>query len=376
MALSFPTPLDRAATDQLRYFKPLRAAISVAVILAAGSALVLWGWFDLRHARAVLEGAILTLVLVFLTVRIFLPRTLVADGASIRWTIQGRGPAREARQAEVRAIRFLTTTGPGRQRYYFVNRDGAALLWVDRFSAQQMHSFANYLGVDVSPVDTPPPVEAETDAVDERWRAVGRKRAQVGAFATVGLLGLAMTIFLAVVAFRSVSEWSAYQRGGVCTQPPSDPLSCRLEATATVTAVQQSRGWTGVHLSFSQDTLAGGDHRSVFEWLLPGTHPQPAPVAGQAATVEVFNGSDVTAVNGAQTRDYQTMKSNATWWYVLVPIIIPIVMGWFAYGSWKSDVTGFERSEGSRRKTRRRQSPVWLRPLARLGGRLWMAWVG
>ena len=163
---------------------------------------------DARDGRTVLEGTILTLALLFLTARVFLPRTLSADGREIRWTIRLRPPSRSAPRAQVRAIQFLTTTGPGRQRHYFVNSDGEALLWVDRFTPREMLSFANSLGVQIRAVETPPPVEEAIDAASARWRAVGRRRAQVATFAVVGLIGLALTIFLAVVALRSVNEWS------------------------------------------------------------------------------------------------------------------------------------------------------------------------
>jgi len=379
VALSFPAPDYRSATDHLHYFKPFRAVISMVVILAVGAALIRWGWFDARDAKTVLEGTILTLALIFLTARVFLPRTLSADGREIRWTIRLRPPSRSAPRAQVRAIQFLATTGPGRQRYYFVNGDGEALLWVDRFTTAEMLSFANYLGVQIRPVETAPPIEEATDPANERWRAVGRRRAQVAAFAVVGLIGLALTIFLAVVALRSVSEWSAYQRAGTCTDPPSDPLACRLETTATLTAVKPNQSWIGVDLRFSQDLLATGDHRSAFVWLPPGSHPQPVLAAGKTVTAEVFNRNYITALNGAYTRDYQTMKSNATWWYAAVPAIIPIVMGFLAYASSRGDVSGYVESDEERTKRKRSKRvswPRWLRPVDRAGSRLWIAWVG
>ena len=379
MALTSPISEDWPTTGQLHYSKPFRAVISMVVILASGAAIVRWGWFDARDGLTVLEGTILTLALLFLTARIFLPRTLTADGREIRWTIRLRPPSRSASRAQVHAIQFLTTTGPGRQRYYFVNGDGEAVLWVDRFSPAEMLSFANYLGVQIRPVETPPPVEDAIDAANERWRAVGRRRAQVGAFVVVGLIGLALTIFLAVVALRSVNEWSAYQRAGTCTDPPNDPLACRFEADATLTAVKPNRSWIGVDLRFSQDLLATGDHRSAFVWLPPGSHPQPPLAPGKTARAEVFNRNHITAVNGAYTRDYQTMKSNATWWYAAVPAIIPVVMGFLAYASSRGDVSGYVESdeERTKRKGSRRVSwPRWLRPLDQAGSRLWIAWVG
>lgn len=372
-------PEYRPTTDHLHYFKPFRAVISMVVILALGAALVRWGWFDARDGRSVLEGTISTLVLLFLTARIFLPRTLSADGREIRWTIRLRPPSRSSPPAQVRGIQFLTTTGPGRQRYYFVNGDGEAVLWVDRFTLAEMLSFANYLGVPIGPVETPPPVEEAMDAANERWRAVGRRRAQVATFALVGLIGLALTIFLAVIAQRSVSEWSAYQRAGTCTDPPSDPLACRLEADATLTAVKPNQSWIGVNLRFSQDLLATGDHRSAFVWLSSGSHPHPPLAAGKAVTAEVFNRNYITGLNGAYTRDYQTMKSNATWWYAAVPAIIPIFMGFLAYASSRGDVSSYVESDEERTKrkrTKRVSWPRWLRPVGRAGSRLWIAWVG
>lgn len=379
MALTSPIPEYRPATGHLHYLKPFRAAASMVVILALGAALVRWGWFDARDGLTVLEGTILTLALLFLTARIFLPRTLSADGREIRWTIRLRPPSRSSPRAQVRAIQFLTTTGPGRQRYYFVNGDGEAVLWVDRFTPAEMLSFANYLGVQIRPVETPPPVEEEIDAANERWRAVGRRRAQVGTFAVVGMIGLALTVFLAVVGLRSVNEWSAYQRAGTCTDPPSDPLVCRLQTDATVTAVKPNQSWIGVDLRFSQDLLATGDHRSAFVWLPPASHPQSPLAAGKTVRAEVFNRNYITALNGAYTRDYQTMKSNANWWYAAVPAIIPIVMGFLAYASSRGDVSGYVESdeERTKRKRSRRVSwPRWLRPLDRAGSRLWIAWVG
>jgi hypothetical protein len=379
MALISPISEYRPSTDHLHYFKPVRAIISMVIILALGAALVRWGWFDARDGRTVLEGTILTLALLFLTARIFLPRTLSADGTEIRWTIRLRPPSRTAPRAQVRAIQFLTTTGPGRQRYYFVNGEGEALLWVDRFTPAEMLSFANYLGVQIRPVETLPPIVGAIDAANERWRAVGRKRAQVATFAVVGLIGLALTIFLAVVALRSVSEWSAYQRAGTCTDLPSDPLACRIETDATLTAVKPNQSWIGVDLRFSQDLLATGDHRSAFVWLPPGSHPQPALATGKTVTAEIFNRNYITALNGAYTRDYQTMKSNATWWYAAVPAIIPIVMGFLAYASSRGDVSGYVESDEERTKRMRSKRvswPRWLRPVERAGSRLWIAWVG
>jgi hypothetical protein len=379
MALESPTSDYRPTTDQLHYWKPIRAVVSMVVILVLGAALVRWGWVDARDGRSVLEGTIVTFALLFLTARIFLPRTLSADGGEIRWTIRLRPPSRSAPQAQVRAIEFLTTTGPGRQRYYLVNGGGEAVLWVDRFTSAEMLSFANHLGVQIRAVESPPPAEGAIDAANERWRAVGRKRAQVAAFAVVGLIGLALTIFLAVVALRSVSEWSAYQRAGSCTDPPSDPLACRLQASATLIDIKPNQSWTGVDLRLTRDLLASGDHRSAFVWLPPGSHPQPPLVAGQGVTAEVFNSNRITALNGAQTRDYQTMKSNASWWYAAVPAIIPVVMGFLAYGSSRGDVSGYVDSDEQRMKRmgpRRVLWPRWLRPLSQAGSRLWIAWVG
>jgi hypothetical protein len=379
MALASPIPEYPSTTDHLHYYKPFRAVISMVVILALGAALVRWGWFGAREGRTVLEGTILSLALLFLTARIFLPRTLSADGREIRWTIRLRPPSRSAPRAQVSAIQFLTTTGPGRQRYYFVSGDGGALLWVDRFTPAEMLSFADYLGVQIRPVETPPPVEGAIHASNERWRAAGRKRAQVATFAVVGLIGLALTIFLAVVALRSVSEWSAYQRAGTCTNPPRDPLACRLETDATLTAVTPNQSWISVDLRLSQDLLATGDHRSAFVLLPPGSHPQPALAAGKTVTAEVFNRNYITALNGAYTRDYQTMKSNATWWYAAVPAIIHILMGFLAYASSRSDVSGYVASDEERTKgkrSRRVSWPRWLRPVDRAGSRLWIAWVG
>jgi hypothetical protein len=368
-----------SSTDHLRYFKPLRVIISMVVILGLGAALVRWGWFDARDGRTVLEATILTLVLLFLTARIFLPRTLSADGTEIRWAIRLRPPSRATPRGLVRAVQFLTITGPGRQRYYFVNDRGEALLWVDRFTPAEMLSFANYLGVEIRPVETPPPVEGGTAAANQRWRAVGSRRAQVATFAVLGLIGLALTIFLSVVVLRSVSEWSAYQRAGTCTGLPRDPLACRIETIATLTAVKPEQSWIGVDLRLSQDLLSTGDHRSAFVWLPPGSHPQPALAAGMTVTAEVFNGNYITAVNGAYTRDYQTMKSNASWWYAAVPAIIPIFMGFLAYASWKGSVSGYVVSDEERTK-RVRSKPVswprWLRPVERAVSRLWIAWVG
>jgi hypothetical protein len=379
MALASPIPEYRPTTDHLHYFKPFRAAICMVVILALGAAVVRWGWFDARDGRTVLEGTILTLALLFLTARIFLPRTLSADGGDVRWTIRLRPPSRSTPRAQVRAIQFLTTTGPGRQRYYFVNGDGEALLWVDRFTPAEMLSFASYLGVQIRPVETPPQVDGAIDAANERWRAIGRRRAQVATFALVGLIGLALTIFLTVVALRSVSEWSAYQRAGTCTDPPGDPLACRLETDATLTAVKPNQSWIGVDLHFSRDLLAAGDHRSAFVWLPPESHPQPPLAAGKTVTAEVFNRNYITALNGAHTRDYQTMKSNATWWYAAVPAIIPIVMGFLAYASSRGDVSGYVASDEERTKRKRSKRlwwPRWLRPVDRAASRLWITWVG
>jgi hypothetical protein len=379
MALVSPISEYRPSTDHLHYFKPFRAIISMVVILGLGAALVRWSWFDARHGRTVLEGTILTLALLFLTARIFLPRTLSADGTEIRWAIRLRPPSRIAPRGQVRAVQFLTTTGPGRQRYYFVNDRGETLLWVDRFTPAEMLSFANYLGVQIRPVETPPPIEGAIDAANQRWRAVGRRRAQVATFAVVGLIGLGLTIFLAVVALRSINEWSAYQRAGTCTGLPRDPLACRIETIATLTAVKPKQSWIGVDLRFSQDLLSTGDHRSAFVWLPPGSHPQPALAAGMTVTAEIFNRNYITALNGAYTRDYQTMKSNATWWYAAVPAIIPIVMGFLAYASSRGDVSGYVESDEERAKRKRSKRvswPRWLRPVDRAGSRLWIAWVG
>jgi len=379
MALTSPIPEYRPTMDHLHYFKPFRAIVSMVAILALGAALVRWGWFEARDGRSVLEGTILTLALLFLTARIFLPRTLTADSREIRWTIRLRPPSRSAPRAQVRAIEFLTTTGPGRQRYYFVSGDGEALLWVDRFTRAEMLSFAEYLGVQIRSVETPPPVGEAIDTANQRWRAVGRRRAQVAAFAVVGLIGLALTIFLAAVALGSISEWSAYQRAGTCTDPPIDPLACRLEADATLTAVKPNQSWIGVDLRFSQDLLATGDHRSAFVWLPPGTHPQPLLAAGNTVRAEVFNRNYITALNGAYTRDYQTMKSNANWWYAAAPAIIPIFMGFLAYASSRGDVSGYGESHAERAQRKRSKRvpwPDWLRPLGRAGSRLWIVWVG
>src|ERR1700737_5492348 len=92
---------------------------------------------------------------------------------------------------EAVAIQYLTTAQPLAPRYYFVNREGNAVLWVDRFTPLRMGSFASYLGVPMRPVSVAPSKNSSTVAAEKANAIVGERRSMIrwmGVGAGIGLV--------------------------------------------------------------------------------------------------------------------------------------------------------------------------------------------
>src|SRR5579864_262436 len=174
MALPAYSPDYEAPAERLHYFHPFRVAIAMAVIVGADLGLNIWlGGAQLVSTEA--RTGVLVALLLFIVGRTFLPRTLSADATEIRWK-QTFQPVRTVDRRDVAGIRYLSTARPGAPRYYFVNRDGTAVLWVDRFTPARMASFASYLGIPMRTVSVAPRSAASADAAVQANAIVGQRR--------------------------------------------------------------------------------------------------------------------------------------------------------------------------------------------------------
>ena len=332
MAMPAYTPDIQAPSERLHYFHPFRVAIATLVIVGAYLGLV----FPLggHSTGAAARLAFLVALLLAAVGRTFLPRTLSADATEIRWK-QAFQPAQTVPRHDVAAIQYVTTARPGTPRYYFVNRDGKAVLWADRFTPARMASFASYLGIPMRPVSVAPSKNVGADAAVKANAIVGARRTSMVVMAVCALVGLAATVGAVFWSRQDGAVLAAYQRAPLCRQASADPLACRFDAPAVVTGFSARD-----HIDIRFPTDVPTFHHST-TWVRMGAGAQPNPpfAVGDTVQIEVFDGY-LLAINGAATDELGTLVSNASWLIIagagffLVMPLIAIVMIWKGPDSW------------------------------------------
>jgi hypothetical protein len=337
MAIPAYTPEIQAPSERLHYFHPFRIVIASLVILGAYVALV----FSLGgHYTGAAGRLALAVVLLLAAVgRTFLPRTLSADATEIRWK-QAFQPVEMVPRHDVAAIQYVTTARPGTPRYYFVNRDGKAVLWADRFTPARMASFASYLAIPMRPVSVAPATNAAADAVVKQNAIVGSRRTFMVAMAVCALVGLAATIGAVFWTRMDGAVLAAYQRAPLCRQASADPLACRFDAPAVVTDFS-ARGHIDIRFPADVPTF---HHSMTWVRLGNGAQPNPPFAVGDTVQIEVFDGY-LLAINGAATDELGTLASNASWlliagagFFLVVPLM-SLLLGWKGPDSWFVDRT-------------------------------------
>lgn len=333
MGLPAFAPELQAPAERLHYFHPLRIAVATLVIFGAYLGLVFW--LGGHSAGATARTAILVPLLLFAVGRTFQPRTLSADTTEIRWKKMLQ-PAQTVPRHDVVAIQYRTTARPGAPRYYFVNRDGNAVLWVDRFTPAQIGSFASHLGVPMRSVSVAPVTSASADAAVKANAIVGERRTWMVVMAVCAVLGLALTVWAAVWTVHSAAELAAYRRAPLCEHASADRLACRFDVPAMVTALN-ANGRIDIRFPTDVPTFP---HPTTWVRIGNGATPEPGFGVGDTVQVEVFDGN-LMAINGAQTDTPSSLESNNKWFvvflaagfFVVVPVVA-IVMCWKGPSSW------------------------------------------
>jgi hypothetical protein len=332
MAMPAYTPDIQAPSERLHYFHPFRIVVAALVIVGAYLGLV----FSLGgHSTGAAARLALAVVLLLAAVgRTFLPRTLSADAIEIRWK-QAFQPAQTVPRHDVVAIQYVTTARPGTPRYYFVNRDGKAVLWADRFTPARMASFASYLGIPMRPVSVAPATNAAADAAVKQNAIVGSRRTFMVAMAVCALVGLAGTVGAAWWTTQSRAELAAYRRAPLCEQASADPLACRFDVPAVVTDFS-ARGHIDIRFPADVPTF---HHSTSWVRLGNGAQPDPPFAVGDTVQIEVWNGY-LLAINGAATDELGTLTSNSSWllvagagFFLVVPLM-SLLLGWKGPDSW------------------------------------------
>jgi hypothetical protein len=325
-------PEFQAPAERLHYFHPLRIAIAILVIFGAYLGLIIWMGGSAAGAQARL--ALPVVLLVAAVGRTFQPRTLTADATEICWKRLFQ-PAQVVPRRDVVAIQYLTTARPGAPRYYFVNRDGNALLWVDRFAPPRMGSFASYLGVPMRSVSVAPLRKSSADAAMKSSAIAGSRRTGIVLMAGCAVLGLAFSLGSVFWGIHARAELAAYKRAPLCEKASADPLTCRFDTPAVVTGFS-ARGH--IDISFPTD-VATFHHRDTFVRLANGATPNPQLAVGDTVQIEVFDGF-LMAINGAPTDDFAILESNASWLtdalvglFFVLPLLAMVVC-WKAPDSW------------------------------------------
>ena len=332
MGLPAYDPELPADVERLHYFHPFRIAVATLLIFGAYVGLLIWMGGNAAGAQARL--ALPVALLIFAVGRTFQPRTLSANATDIRWKKLFQ-PVEVVSRRDVVAIQYVTTAGPGTPRYYFVNRDGSAVLWVDRFTPSRMGSFASYLGIPMRPVAAPPPKSASADAAFNANAVEGARRSFMVWMAVCAFIGLAFTVGGLLWAIHSGADFAAYQRAPLCEEASADPLACRYSAPAVVTGFS-ARGHIDIRFLTEVPTF---HFRTTYVRLANGAVPNPPFAVGDTVQIEVFNGS-LMAINGAHTDGFTTLESNSSWLLVagaglfLVIPLIGIVVGWRGSDSW------------------------------------------
>jgi hypothetical protein len=331
MGLPAYAPELQAPAERLHYFHPFR--IGVATLLIVGGYIGLVFWLGGHSAGTQARTAILVPVLLFAVGRTFQPRTLTADATEIRWKKMFE-PAQTVPRHDVAAIQYLTTGRPGAPRYYFVNRDGMAVLWADRFTPARMGSFASYLGIPLRPVSAAPVTSASADAAVKVNAIIGGRRAGMIPLGAIAVLMLAATVGAVFLVRHDGAELAAYERAPLCEQPAADPLACRVDVPAVVTAIND-KGRIDIRFP---TVLPAFPYRTTWVRIVNGA-PDPGFGVGDTVQIEVFNGRTM-AINGAATDGFATLQSNTSWLLVagtgffLLFSLIGFVVFWKGPSSW------------------------------------------
>jgi hypothetical protein len=333
MALPAYAPEFQAPAERLHYFHPFRTGIAVFVIIAADLALTFW-LSGGHSATLTARTSLLVVLFLFGIGRTFQPRTLTADATEIRWKKMFE-PAQTVARKDVVGIQYLTTARPAAPRYYFVNRDGNAVLWVDRFTPLRMGSFASYLGIPMRPVSVAPATSASADAAVKANAIAGGRRTGIVILAVIAALALAGTVGAVFLVRHDGAELAAYERAPLCQQPAADPLACRVDVPAVVTAIND-KGRIDIRFP---TVLPAFPYPATWVRIVNGALPDPGFGVGDTVQIEVFNGRTM-AINGATTDGFATLQSNASWFLVvgvgifLVFSLVGIVVFWKAPSSW------------------------------------------
>lgn len=331
MGLPAYAPEFHAPAERLHYFHPVR--IGVATVLIVGGYIGLVFLLGGHSAGAQARTAILVPLLLAAVARTFQPRTLTADATEIRWKKMFE-PAQTVPRHEVVAIQYLTTARPGAARYYFVDRDGNAALWVDRFTPARIGSFASYLGIPLRPVSAAPVTSTSADAAVKANAISGGRRTGIVILAVVAALALAGTVGAVFLVRHDGAVLAAYERAPLCKQPAADPLACRVDVPAVVTAID-AKGRIDIRFPKVLPTFP---YPTTWVRIVNGA-PDPGFGVGDTVQIEVFDGRTM-AINGAATDGLATLQSNASWFLVvgvgifLVFSLVGIVVFWKAPSSW------------------------------------------
>jgi hypothetical protein len=332
MGLPAYAPEYHAPAERLHYFHPFR--IGVATLLIVGGYMGFVFWLGGHSAGTQARTAILVPVLLFAVGRTFQPRTLSADATEIRWKKLFE-PAQTVARRDIIAIQYLTTAQPLAPRYYFVNRDGNALLRVDRFTPTRMGSFASYLGIPMRPVSVAPATNASADAAEKANAIIGGRRTGMIPLGAIAVLLLAATVGAVFWVRHDGAELAAYGRAPLCEQPAADPLACRFDLPAVVTAIND-KGRIDVRFPTVPPAFP---YRTTWVRIVNGAVPEPGFGVGDTVQIEVFDGRTM-AINGATTDGFTTLQSNASWFLVagtgffLVFSLIGFVVFWKGPTSW------------------------------------------
>ncbi len=332
MGLPAYAPELQSPAERLHYFHPFR--IGVATLLIVGGYIGLVFWLGGHSAGTQARTAILVPMLLFAVGRTFQPRTLSADATEIRWKKMFQ-PAQTVPRRDVVAIQYVTTARPGAPRYYFVNRDGNAVLWVDRFTPLRMGSFASYLGIPMRPVSVAPSRNTGADAAVAANAIVGERRSTMFWMEVSAVIGLVFTLGAVFWTWHSGVELAAYERAPLCQQASADRSACRFDTPAVVTD-WTAKGRIDLRLPGAVPTI---QRRTTWVRLASGA-PDPPFAVGDTVRIEVFDGH-LMAINGAMTDEFTTLESNASWllvaavglFFLGLPIL-GILLAWKGSNSW------------------------------------------
>ena len=289
----------------------------------------------LSGSTVTLEARLSLLVVLLLAALVppALPRTLISDGVEIRWKRPFQPPQTMVR-SELTAILYQPSAASGKPRFYFVGRDGQAVLWIDRFTPQQMGSFAAYLGLTVQTVSKPPMENAAAVQIVSANAITGSRRAMIAVMAACLVAGTVLTAVMTgfIVSYRGVL--ADYQRAPLCEGPAANPRACRFDTQAQVTGFT-GRGAAELRFPHPVATL---NSQTTSVGLLSA--PDPAFSVGDTVQVEVFDGW-LMAINGARTTAYGTLEQNSSLWLVgaavglfMIAPGIAIVLAWRGPASW------------------------------------------